>query len=301
MFNALRVKLSQGRQYILDVRRAVPRGLTGRPIVSLSASDDTCSNSKEVCPTGAISLSPVRIDLGKCIFCGECASACPPDTIRFSSETAMASTTREGLVIKRGDATPAAIEVSAALKRMFGRSLKLRSVSAGGCNGCELELNALANVNFDFGRFGIEWVASPRHADALVLSGPLTINMAKAIALTYAAMPDPKFVIAFGACAISGGLYADSTALDREFLARFEPALYVPGCPPHPLTFMNGLLDLLGIALPKKATQQPPTPPGSLLIGAETLAARRDTAERLVRSVGCDLGLGPAKPPNEPG
>ncbi|HVZ37609.1 MAG TPA: NADH:ubiquinone oxidoreductase, partial [Polyangiaceae bacterium] len=134
----------------------------------------------------------------------------------------------------------------------FGRSLKLRSVSAGGCNGCELELNAMANVNFDVGRFGIDWVASPRHADALVLSGPLTRNMAEAVELAYAGMPEPSFVIAFGACAISGGLYATSPALDRAFLERFTPSLYVPGCPPHPLTFVNGLLDLLGIDLQKK-------------------------------------------------
>jgi Ni,Fe-hydrogenase III small subunit len=160
----------------------------------------------------------------------------------------MAASTRDGLVVKQGDATPPPLQVSAALKRLFGRSLKLRSVSAGGCNACELELNAVANVNFDFGRYGIDWVASPRHADGLVLSGPLTANMARAVSLAYEAMPDPKFVISFGACAISGGLYADSTALDRQFLERFEPALYVPGCPPHPLTFVNGLLDLLGIS-----------------------------------------------------
>lgn len=250
MLSALRVKLSQGRQYIIDVRRAIPQGFVGRPIVALNACEESCNKCKEVCPTGAVSLSPVSIDLGKCIFCRDCVAACPAERIRFSSETQMASSTRDGLVIGRADATPPAVEVSAALKRIFGRSLKLRSVSAGGCNGCELELNAMANVNFDFGRFGIDWVASPRHADALVLSGPLTRNMASAVSLAYAAMPDPKFVVAFGACAISGGLYSGSEALDREFLERFQPSLYVPGCPPHPLTFINGLLDLLGIALP---------------------------------------------------
>lgn len=160
----------------------------------------------------------------------------------------MASSTREGLVLGEGDVERSAVEVSAELRRLFGRSLKLRSVSTGGCNGCVRELNAMSNVNFDFGRFGIDWVASPRHAGGLVLSGPLTRNMAEALALAYEAMPEPRFVVAFGACAISGGLYADSTALERSFLERFTPSLWVPGCPPHPLTFLVGLLDLLGIA-----------------------------------------------------
>jgi Ni,Fe-hydrogenase III small subunit len=142
------------------------------------------------------------------------------------------------------------VAVSEALRAVFGRSLKLRSVSTGGCAGCELELNATGNVNFDLGRYGIEFVASPRHADGLVLSGPLTRNMKAALDLAWAAMPEPRFVIAFGACAISGGPYAASGALDRSFLAANVPAVYVPGCPPHPLTFANAILDLLGIDRP---------------------------------------------------
>jgi Ni,Fe-hydrogenase III small subunit len=126
--------------------------------------------------------------------------------------------------------------------------MKLRSVSAGGCNGCEMEINALSNVNFDFGRYGIDVVASPRHADALVLTGPISANMAQALELAWQAMPEPKIVIAAGACAISGGVFAQSDALERDFLQRHPPALYVPGCPIHPLTFITGLMDLLGIA-----------------------------------------------------
>ncbi len=190
---------------------------------------------------------PVRIDLGRCILCGDCAPVCPSGKLSFSNDLRLASTDRAGLVLsqERRDLDP--VRVSEALHRRFGRSLKLRSVSAGGCNGCELEVNALTNVNFDIGRFGIDIVASPRHADGLVLTGPITRNMSEALQLCWDAMPAPKLVIAVGACAISGGPYAGSPAVERGFLERFAPTLYVPGCPPHPLTFVCGVLDLLGI------------------------------------------------------
>jgi Ni,Fe-hydrogenase III small subunit/NAD-dependent dihydropyrimidine dehydrogenase PreA subunit len=252
MLSALRVKQSQGRQYILDVRRAQPLGFKGLPSIADEPCAEGCNRCRNVCPSAAIDLEPVRIDLGKCVFCTECVDVCPVDKLGFSSEPKFAAGQREQLIVRAGTAEPPAVEVAAALRQRFGRSLKLRSVSAGGCNGCELELNAMTNVNFDVGRFGIDWVASPRHADALVLSGPLTRNMAEAVELAYAGMPEPRFVIAFGACAISGGLYATSPALDRAFFERFIPSLYVPGCPPHPLTFINGLLDLLGIDLPNR-------------------------------------------------
>lgn len=247
MFDSLRVRASQGTQYITDLRKAVPEGFRGRPRIAAEPCLEGCSECVKACPTGAISLEPFRLDLGKCVFCSACVEACPPGKIAFTSETRMGASTLEGLVLTEGRDAIDPVATSKALRGIFGRSLRLRQVSAGGCNACELELNAVANVNFDLQRFGIEWVPSPRHADALVLSGPLTRNMADAVRLAWDAMPEPRFVVAFGACAISGGLYASAPAIDRSFFADVGPALYVPGCPPHPLTFVNAILDLLGV------------------------------------------------------
>jgi Ni,Fe-hydrogenase III small subunit/Pyruvate/2-oxoacid:ferredoxin oxidoreductase delta subunit len=246
MLRALRVRLSQGSQYIRDPRVVEPVGFVGRAELDTQPCAEGCGACRDICPTQAIALAPLRLDLGRCVFCQECVPVCPEHKIRFTPSCRVAATSPAALVVKEGQG-PDPVAVSTELRRLFGRSLKLRSVSAGGCNACELELGALGNVNFDLGRYGIELTASPRHADALVLSGPLTRNMAEALELAYAAMPAPKFVIAFGACAISGGLYADSTELERGFLGRFAPQLYVPGCPPHPLAFVQGILDLLGI------------------------------------------------------
>lgn len=299
MLRALRVKRSQGKQTIVDLRSAAPRGFVGRPEIVLRACEDECRRCAEVCPTEAITLDPVRLDLGKCVFCTECVTACPAEKIRFTNAPQMASSSREALLRKTGDGAPP-VEIAEAVRRIFGRSLKLRQVSAGGCNACELELNAAANVNFDFGRYGIDWVASPRHADALVLTGPLTRNMADAVELAYAGMPEPKLVVAVGACAISGGLYADSAALDRRFVDRFPPSLYVPGCPPHPLTFVLGLLDLLGVGASRTRAPAPAedAPPPDDLYDPKTVAQGHETAARLTRALGADLGAGVPRAPS---
>lgn len=247
MFKSLAVRRSQGTQYIADLRAAQAVGFRGKPVIGEAACAAGCAACVSVCPSQAVTLEPVQVDLGRCVLCGDCASVCPSGKIGFSSEVKLATTRRAALMLSaaRPDVDP--VQVSTALHRRFGRSLKLRSVSAGGCNGCEMEVNALGNVNFDLGRYGIDFVASPRHADGLVLTGPLTRNMAQALQLCWDAMPEPKLLIAVGACAISGGVFAQSAALDRQFLERIQPTLYVPGCPPHPLTFICGILDLLGI------------------------------------------------------
>ena len=138
-----------------------------------------------------------------------------------------------------------AVETRAEIHKIFGRSIKFRQVSAGGCNGCEMELNACSNVNFDMGRYGIEFVASPRHADGIVITGPISENMAYALEDCYKSVPDPKVVVLCGACAISGGVFQNSEKLNREFLEKYPIDLYIPGCPVHPLTFINAILSFI--------------------------------------------------------
>jgi Ni,Fe-hydrogenase III small subunit len=153
------------------------------------------------------------------------------------------------LVIQADQNTPITLDpdrVREEIRTLFRRSLKLRQVSAAGDASNEMELNAAGNVNFDMGRYGIEFVASPRHADGLVITGPISENMAEALQICYDATPSPKLIILCGTDAISGGLFSGSPALNREFLSKYPVDLYVPGNPVHPLTFINGVLELIG-------------------------------------------------------
>lgn len=249
MLETLRTIKHQGYQAIRNVRtRQTPQAFRGFPVLSAGgACPPGCGACERSCLAGALSLDGgLCVDLGKCTFCGDCTRACPGKGIAFSNFHWTAADAREKLQVRAGQDGPSwrkdAVAVRAEVKRMFGRSLKLRQVSAGGCNGCELELNACGNVNFDMGRFGVEFVASPRHADAVVITGPVTENMAFALEETFRAIPEPKLVIAVGTCAISGGVFAGG-AVARGFLERQKPDLFVPGCPVHPLTFINGILD----------------------------------------------------------
>lgn len=246
MLNNIKILIHQGKQYIPDVTKAkVPGIFKGRPVITDSRVDEV--ELAELCPTEAILAHPVRIDLGKCTFCGECAIAFP-DKIKFTTDYKMATNEKERLVI--AESTDIPIELNPDLIRkeiseFFSGSLKLRQVSAGGDGSCEMELNACSNVNFDMGRFGIEFVASPRHADGIVITGPLTENMALPLQICYDAMPDPKIIILAGTDAISGGIFLGSPALNRSFLDKYKVDLYVPGNPMHPLTFINGILELI--------------------------------------------------------
>jgi Ni,Fe-hydrogenase III small subunit len=246
MFENIRILYHQGKQYIPDVTKAtVPGIFRGRPEISMEQVDE--KTLIEACPTDAISASPVRIDLGKCAFCGEC-SRLFPQKVKFTTDYKLASNDRRKLIVEEGITTPIAFTpelIRSEIPRLFNNSLKLRQVSAGGDNSCELELNACSNVNFDMGRFGIEFVASPRHADGIVITGPITENMADALDETYHAIPDPKIVVLVGTDAISGGIFADSPAINRSFLENYSIDLYIPGNPAHPLTIINGLLSLI--------------------------------------------------------
>ena len=248
MLNEVKLLLKHGKQYIPDIQREkLPNISRGRPIIEKGIGEKTANFLINLCPTQAIQNKPFRIDLGKCLFCNECALALP-EKIKFTNDYKLATNDTRNLIIKEGEDKRILFNeklIRNEIKNIFGKSLKLRQISAGGDNSCELELNACGNVNFDMGRFGIEFTASPRHADGIVITGPITENMAEAIKICYEAVPAPKIVVLFGVDAISGGIFSGSKSLNREFIENVSIDLYIPGNPPHPLTFINGILELI--------------------------------------------------------
>ena len=245
MVNEFTVMLHNGRQYIPDLRNVnLKTPFRGRPEISTVKVDEQAL--VDICPLNAISANPVRIDMGKCSFCAECAFAFP-EKIRFTQDYLTSSNVRENLIIKEGENNPIVFEKDKTRKEVretFSKSIKLRQVSAGGDNSCEYELGASGNANFDMNRYGIEFVASPRHADGIVITGPITENMAEALQICYDAIPSPKIIVLVGVDAISGGIFAGSPAIDRSFLDKYHIDLYIPGNPAHPLTIVNAILDL---------------------------------------------------------
>ncbi len=250
MLKEIKILSDHGKQFVPDLRnQPVSERFRGRPVISADITSVQVRSAATLCPTGAIDSSSGAIDLGRCAFCNECALAMP-EVYRFTNDYRIAAARRENLIIKPGQNGPLRIDdasVRKEVRRLFRRSLKLRQVSAGGDNSCEMELGASGNVNFDMGRYGIEFVASPRHADGIVITGPVSENMAGALEISYDATPAPKVIILVGTDAISGGLFAGSPALKRDFIESHHIDLYVPGNPAHPLTFINGVMDLLGI------------------------------------------------------
>lgn len=245
MFESIKILFHQGKQFIPDLTKAkVPGIFRGRPIITLSDIDEVVL--QDLCPTNAITINPVCIDLGKCTFCGECTRIFP-EKISFTTDYKISVNEREKLIIRAGDDKPIEINpkiVRSEIHKVLGKSLKLRQVSASGDNSCELELNASNNVQFDMGRYGIEFVASPRHADGIVITGPISENMAEPLQICYDAIPEPKIIVLVGTDAISGGIFAGTPAINRDFLDKYPVDLYIPGNPAHPLTIINGLIDL---------------------------------------------------------
>jgi Ni,Fe-hydrogenase III small subunit/formate hydrogenlyase subunit 6/NADH:ubiquinone oxidoreductase subunit I len=235
-----------------------------------------CDDCARVCPSGAISAvasgpgrKTVALSYAACIQCRECVSECPEQAISVSHDIDVAAYTRRQLMRRAsfevdassGRGTFAQVEVDEGpslhesaerlrerIRDRLGRSLHVRQVDAGSCNGCELEIAATANPVYDLERFGVHLVASPRHADVLLVTGPVTRNMEIALRRTYEATPDPRVVVAVGACGCSGGIFGEATYAAIGGIDRVLPVdVYIPGCPPRPQAILNGLLVAMGI------------------------------------------------------
>jgi Ni,Fe-hydrogenase III small subunit/formate hydrogenlyase subunit 6/NADH:ubiquinone oxidoreductase subunit I len=252
MINLLRTRWKQGYRTIAypDQLPVLPDRFRGRPVIDAGKCVKECHACADACPTGAIirmdSAEP-QIDLGRCLFCTDCVEACPNDAIHHDADFRLSANQRTELIVPaESGILPQVAKLEEECLRIFGRSLKLRQVSAGGCNGCEADVNVLSTIVYDLGRFGIQFVASPRHADGLLITGPVTANMKTALLKTWEAVPAPKIVIAVGACAIAGGPFMDHPEVNNGAGDIVPIDLYVPGCPPHPMTILDGMLRLLG-------------------------------------------------------
>jgi len=248
MLAILRERLRQGyRTSGFPAQEPIlPERFRGAPRLRPERCVAGCDGCVAACAHGAMARTEAgpRLDLGRSLFCADCA-VCPQGVVEFTNDYRLAASSREDLLLaQEGPRLAQALERR--MLKLFGRSLKLRQVSAGGCNGCEADLNVLGTLVFDLGRFGIQFVASPRHADGIIVTGPVSENMREALLATYDAMPAPKLVIAAGACAINGGPFRDSAEVHNGVTDLLPVDLFLPGCPPHPYTSLDGLLRLLG-------------------------------------------------------
>ncbi len=213
----------------------------GLPKVNAQCGADLVQRCATACPQECIDTDTKQIDLGRCVFCGLCETLSGGEFVQFSTNFEMGTAKRDYL-FTHGDLPALAEHSRKHFKKLFGRSLQLRQISAAGCNACEADTNVLNTPFFDLQRFGIQFVASPRHADGIHVTGPISKNMRQATISTWEAVPGPKVVIASGACAISGGPFFGSDEIVGDLNTLIPVDLYIPGCPPHPLTTLHALL-----------------------------------------------------------
>jgi len=253
----------------------IPEYFRGAPRFELAGWRDA-RPAADACPTGAIvieetaGLRRVTIDYGLCIYCGDCAEADRSGAVTITRDFELAVRERGDLVtiaeypieadgsqgelacmrtgesLENGPREVLARKLQRRIHEVLGRSLAIREVDAGSCNGCEIEIGALNNPVYDLERLGIHFVASPRHADMLLVTGPVTRNMELALAKTYRATPEPKIVVAVGACGISGGIFGVNYATVGGVDAVVPVDVYIPGCPPRPHALLHGILLAVG-------------------------------------------------------
>ena len=258
----------------------------GRPSFDFEKWQDARPAADE-CPTGAISWRDtddsrkVTVDYGLCVFCGLCAEASPDQAVKITKEFELATADRGSLILTAeytlnadgthrklsavshgrvnadSDVQSVGAKARETIQKLLGRSLSIREVDAGSCNGCELEIVALNNPIYDIERFGIHFVASPRHADLRLVTGPVTRNMELALLKTYRAMPEPKLVVAVGACGISGGIFGENYASLGGVDKVLPVDVYIPGCPPRPQALLQGILLAVGRLREKRYDEHP--------------------------------------------
>ncbi len=242
MFKVFKTRFEQGCRTMKYPEEPVvlPPSYRGLPIIHPCEAEivEKCAAH---CPQNAIDTYDRSIDLGRCLFCGLCERISDGKFVTFSQNFGLGCARRDQL-ITTGSLPELARHSKRHFKKLFGRSLQLRQVCAGGCNNCEADINVLATPAYDLSRFGISYVASPRHADGIHVTGPVTRNMKSALLAAFEAVPAPKIVIASGACAISGGPFFGSSEVSTGLDSIIPVDLYIPGCPPHPLTTLHALL-----------------------------------------------------------
>ncbi len=248
IFDAIKIFFSHRKQTIKSIPNSVlPEKYRGVPeITSDGLSSEQLKELQQLCPTSAIEVKPFSLDMGKCLFCGECEK-CFPNNIHFTNQWKIWAFERKQLIVHANEKWHAPEPANPVT--LLNKTIRMRQLCAGGDMGCELELGASSNVNFDMERFGMSFTASPRHAEAMVLTGPITKNMSFAAESTFSAIADPKLLILSGTDAISGGMFVDSPDIDRSFLDRHKPDLYIAGSPAHPLNIISSIASLTGRTL----------------------------------------------------